>query len=72
MKKKDAGRTRISDKVDVHFQYTEDLSQVNLDIASRKGDELSAQDILDAVAETLLLHYDKYDLNDLVPEDYDS
>jgi hypothetical protein len=48
-------------QIDVKFEYRADLTQIVLDISSCEGRELTGQDILDAVAETLLLKWDNYD-----------
>ncbi len=59
-------------QIDVEFQYLENLTQVNFDVLSVDGKPLSGQDILDAIAETLLLKWDQYDLEATRPEDYDA
>ncbi len=59
-------------QIDVQFQYLEDLTQVNFDVLSTDGRPLSGQDILDAIAETILLKWDRYDLTETKEEDLDS
>ncbi len=59
-------------QIDVQFQYLEDLTQVNFDVLSVDGKPLSGQDILDAIAETILLKWDNYDLTETKEEDLDS
>lgn len=58
----------MTGKIDIQLEYLEDLTQLNLDIVSLDGRALSGQDILNAVAEVLLLKWDHYDLEG-VPED---
>lgn len=69
MGKSGPGPTRVKKQIDVQFQYAEDLSQIMVDVLSVDGSPLSGQDILDAVAETLLLKWDNYDLDS--KPDYD-
>lgn len=59
-------------RIDVDISYLENLSQVNFDILALDGKPLSGQDIIEAVAETLLLKWDLYDLEATKPEDYDA
>lgn len=57
--------------IDVQLDYLEDLTEVNINLLAIDGKSLSAQDILNAVSEALLLKYPEYDL-DPPPEAYDA
>lgn len=54
-------------RIEVEISYTEDLSQVAIDVFSPDGTALSGQDLIDCIAEAILLKYDYYDL-DTKPE----
>lgn len=55
----------------VKISYSEDRSEAYLDIVSAMGRTMKGQDVLDAVAEAILLKWDDYDLTPFRPESLD-
>jgi hypothetical protein len=49
-------------KIQVELHHTDDLAEVGIYLYTEDGSPLSGQDIIEAVAEALLLKYDNYDL----------
>jgi hypothetical protein len=61
-------------KIDVEIQLRPDgkLHEVGIWVGSTNGKDLTAQAIIDAVAEALLLHWEHHDMTPIPPEGYDS
>lgn len=49
-------------RIDVDIEHTPDFSWVKIEAHCIDGNPMSGQDVLDVVAETLLLKWDHYDL----------
>lgn len=77
MVKKDAGRTRarrVSLKADVEIQRPEDGSEdaVALYVKSQDGSDLTGNQILEAVAEALLLYWENCPIEVREDEEFDA